>query len=201
MAIWVTWRAEIFPFCLCTTALEYNTSRCNCSRMSDRQRRLLDESTDSWPNSIEFCILMGPTSVQCSVESSHWYHGRTVTILRRLEECRRGEEQSNLDPSAQATRRDELNFAAVVVVIIIIIMRNAYAKLSQNAIVDVRRRESPSGNYYFLNISETTRTSNFKIYHKLYLDSLYISTANNIIIIFMLRSRFRDKGSTDYEHV
>ena len=56
-----------------------------------------------------------------------------------------------------------------------------------SCIVDVRlrrlrRREMVKG--FFFNISETTRTSNFKIYRKVALDSLYILTGNDVISYF-----------------
>ena len=59
--------------------------------------------------------------------------------------------------------------------------RNAKA-FSLNAIVDVRLRRHEM--IFFLNISETIRMSDFKIYHKVALDGLYISTGNDITNYF-----------------
>ena len=59
-------------------------------------------------------------------------------------------------------------------------MRNASVSFSHNATGDIRLREIIFGG----NISETTRASNFKLYHRVALDSLYISTRNDIIICF-----------------
>ena len=54
-------------------------------------------------------------------------------------------------------------------------MRNASVSGSQNVIVDVRRHLRRPHEMIF-NILETIRASDFKIYHKVALDSLYIST-------------------------
>ena len=61
----------------------------------------------------------------------------------------------------------------------VFIERNAF---SLNAIVDVRLR--PRHEMIFFNISETIRASDFKIYHKIALDSLYISTGKDVINYF-----------------
>ena len=50
-------------------------------------------------------------------------------------------------------------------------------KRNANAIVDVRRRHEIT----FFNISENIRDSDFKIYDRVALDSLYISTGNDVI--------------------
>ena len=62
----------------------------------------------------------------------------------------------------------------------IVIMRNARTSVSHNAIVDVRRRRRE----IFFSMSENTMASNFKIYRNVALDSLYISTGNDVIIYF-----------------
>ena len=49
-----------------------------------------------------------------------------------------------------------------------------------NAMVDVRHCHET----IFGNISETTKASNFKIYHNVAHESLYISTGNDITIFF-----------------
>ena len=61
--------------------------------------------------------------------------------------------------------------------------RNAKA-FSLNAIAYVRRRRLRRHEIIFLNISETIRASDFKIYHKVALDGLCISTGNDIINCF-----------------
>ena len=67
----------------------------------------------------------------------------------------------------------------------------------------------------FFNISKTIRDSDFKIYHKVVLDSLFIRTGNDVINYFrsaanrtnvikfwvIFESRFLDNGSTDSEKV
>ena len=66
------------------------------------------------------------------------------------------------------------------------IERNANA-FSLDAIVDVslrRRRLRRRHEMIFLNIPETVRDSNFEIYRKVALDSLNISTGNNVINYF-----------------
>ena len=60
-----------------------------------------------------------------------------------------------------------------------IFKRNGKA-LWLNAIVDVRRRRRHE--MIFFNISETITASDFKINHEVALDSLYISTGNDVII-------------------
>jgi len=52
-----------------------------------------------------------------------------------------------------------------------------------SAIVDVRRRLRRHEMIFF-NISETIRASDFKIYHNVALDSLYISTGNDVTSYF-----------------
>ena len=64
-----------------------------------------------------------------------------------------------------------------------IFKQNAKA-FSLYAVVDVRRRHE----MIYFNISETTRASNFKFYPNVALDSLYISTGNDIIIYFQSAS-------------
>ena len=64
------------------------------------------------------------------------------------------------------------------------------------------------------NISETTRASNFKMYRNVSLDSLYISTGNDVTIYFRqaanhtnvsvlghVRVAILDNDSTDFEKV
>ena len=51
-----------------------------------------------------------------------------------------------------------------------------------NVIVDVRRRRRHE--MIFFNSSETTRASNFKMYHNEALDNLYILAGNDVIIYF-----------------
>ena len=51
-----------------------------------------------------------------------------------------------------------------------------------------RFRLMPSSRNDFFNISETIRASDFKIYHKVARDSLYISTGNYIINFFWLEA-------------
>ena len=60
--------------------------------------------------------------------------------------------------------------------------RNANA-FSLNAIVDVLRRRRHEMNF-FLNILETIRDSDFKIYDRVAHYSLYISTGNDVINYF-----------------
>ena len=61
-----------------------------------------------------------------------------------------------------------------------------------------------STKFFFFNISETTRASNFKIYHNVAQDSLYISTGNDVTICFPLAANRTNMfilghGSTDFE--
>ena len=65
--------------------------------------------------------------------------------------------------------------------ITVIIKRNANT-FSLNAIVDVRLRRHHE--MIFFNTSETIRDNDFKIYHKVALDSLYIPTGNDVINYF-----------------
>ena len=65
--------------------------------------------------------------------------------------------------------------------------RNARA-VSPNAIVDVRRRRLRRHEMIFLNFSETTIFSNFKIYRNVAKDSFYIATGNDTINYFALVS-------------
>ena len=81
------------------------------------------------------------------------------------------------------------------ILIIKVIKRNAKA-FSLNAIVDVRlrhrrcrRHEMILGN---IGLSETSRASDFKIYHKLSIDSLYISTGNDAIYYFQSAANHAD---------
>ena len=69
-----------------------------------------------------------------------------------------------------------------------IIKQNAKA-FSLNAIVDVRHRRRHHEMNFLGNISETIRASNFNIYHKVALDSLYISTGNEVINYFSDRKQ------------
>ena len=61
--------------------------------------------------------------------------------------------------------------------------RNAKA-FSLNAIVDVRHRRLRCYEQIFLNISETVRACAFKIYRKVAIDNMYISTGNDVINYF-----------------
>ena len=67
------------------------------------------------------------------------------------------------------------------------IKRNADA-FSLNAVVDVRlrrrRRRRRHRHEFFFNISEIARASNFKIYHHVDHDNLYIYTGNDVINYF-----------------
>ena len=65
------------------------------------------------------------------------------------------------------------------IVLSYVIKRNEKA-FSLNAIGDVRRRQE----MIFLNISEIIRPNDFKIYRKVDLHSLYISTGNDVINYF-----------------
>ena len=64
-----------------------------------------------------------------------------------------------------------------------IIKRNAKA-FALNAIVDVRRRLRRRHQVIFFSISKTIRVSDFKLYNKVALDSIYISTGNDVIHYF-----------------
>ena len=62
-----------------------------------------------------------------------------------------------------------------------VLKRNAKA-FSLNAIFDVRRRRRHE--MIFWNSSETAEASDFKIYHEVALDTVYISTGNDIMNYF-----------------
>ena len=80
--------------------------------------------------------------------------------------------------------------------------------VSSDAIVDVRRRRRRQ-EIFLGNVSDTARTSNFKLFHHLALDSLDISTGNDATVyfwsernrmnVFIFGSRFLDNTSTDFE--
>ena len=85
---------------------------------------------------------------------------------------------------------------------------------SLNAIVDVSCRRRRRHEMIFLNISETSRASDYNIYHKMALDILNISTGNDVkttsgrkqIVqtckgLVMFGSQFLSNGSTDSENV
>ena len=66
------------------------------------------------------------------------------------------------------------------------IFKRSAKAISLDAIVDVRlrRRLRRRHEMIFFNISETVRVSDFTIYHKVALESLYISTGNDFINYF-----------------
>ena len=86
----------------------------------------------------------------------------------------------------------------------IFVKRNANT-FSLNAIVDVRCRAAAVTKWFFFNISETIRDSDFKIYDRVALDSLYILTGNDVKTTSgqkqIVQTRFIDNGSTDSEKV